>query len=154
MGTTSVKTSSPVQIQQGQPLVLSGKTVPFGVVTLTIHSTPQTVTTNADKDGNWSYTVTGLDSGDHTVQAAVKDPATGQTSPAAQILAFSIKPVIAKATVKKSNIKWVVAISAVVILLAAGCGWYFWQRKKKTALKNLPPVETEPLPPNQLTPNL
>lgn len=141
-GGTKLDSGKSIQLDQGKPLVLSGKTVPNGIVTLTIHSTPRTVTTTADKKGNWSYTVTGLAPGNHTVQANVKDPATGKTSPTAQILAFSIKKSIpetvatttAAVKVAKKSSKLPLLVGIIVIVLAAGGGWYGWKwwNKKKT----------------------
>jgi len=118
--------------------------VPNGVVTLTIHSTPRTVIATADKNGNWSYTVTGLEAGNHTVQASVKDPTTGLSSPTTQILAFSIKarPVAAinsskTATKKASKAPLLITLLFVIVLVLAGGGWYAWAKLKKS-----PPTAT------------
>src|SRR6266542_428713 len=86
----SVTTASKPQIDGSQPLILSGKTVPNGKVTLVIHSTPRTVSVVADKDGNWSYSVSGLEPGNHYVEATVTDPTTNTTSEAAKLLDFTV----------------------------------------------------------------
>jgi|GEM_PF-2978492 len=77
-------------IKQSQPMMLSGTTVPNGKITLTIHSNPTTATVQANSSGKWSYTVTGLSPGSHTIYAVVTDPATNQTSASSKLLAFTI----------------------------------------------------------------
>ncbi|HEX5448086.1 MAG TPA: carboxypeptidase-like regulatory domain-containing protein, partial [Candidatus Saccharimonadales bacterium] len=145
VGSTVITDATPT-IDQNQPLVLSGKTVPNGIVTLTIHSTPKTVTTTADKNGNWTYSVSGLAPGNHTIQASVKDPTTGKSSTPAQLLAFSVKaaPVAAVTTVKtlpKTSSALPLMIGLVVLVLLAGGGWYYWTKmrtKKISALLKTP----------------
>ncbi len=61
---------------------IRGKAAPGATVTLTIYSTPRTVTVTADSNGNWSYTPdTALESGPHNVVASVTDQ-SGQTQTA------------------------------------------------------------------------
>lgn len=61
---------------------IKGKATPGATVTLTIYSTPRTVTVTADSSGNWSYTPdTPLESGPHNVVASVTDQ-SGQTQTA------------------------------------------------------------------------
>jgi hypothetical protein len=146
---TKVDTTQPISLEQNKPLVLSGKTVPNGVVTLTIHSTPKTATATADKDGNWSYTVQGLEAGDHYVEAAVMDPATKQTSPTAKLISFTVKPVTAvvsapKASKKSSSTLPLIAGILFVGLLAAGA---FWVYKQRTSKPNTPPPPASPIQP-------
>lgn len=135
-GDAPVDTAKPITLDQSKPLVLSGTTVPNGVVTLTIHSTPKTVTTTADKDGHWTYTISGLEAGDHYVEAAVTDPATNKTSPATKVLAFTLtkKPAQTTATTASSPKKQshAILISTVVVIALAALGgtWYFWRRKQ------------------------
>ena len=74
----TVDTSKSIEFNQSQSLKLAGHTTNNGVVSLTIHSTPKTVTTTADANGNWSYTVTGLAPGSHYIEASVTDPVTKQ----------------------------------------------------------------------------
>jgi hypothetical protein len=134
-----------VTFSQNQPLVLSGTTVPNGVVTLTIHSTPMTVTTTADGSGKWSYTVTGLAAGSHYVEASVMDPATKLSSPTAKLLSFTVKPVVAAATVtapKKSSSKLPMVLGVIILLALAGGGYWWWKKKNSIKLAdsiNLPP---------------
>jgi hypothetical protein len=57
-----------------------GTATPGSTVTLIIRSTEITVTVVADEEGNWSYTMPqALESGPHTVTAAVLDAGTGET---------------------------------------------------------------------------
>lgn len=54
--------------------VIRGKAAPASTVTLTIYSTPQTVTVTADASGNWSYTPDApLEAGPHNIVASVTD---------------------------------------------------------------------------------
>lgn len=58
---------------------IQGKASPGSIVTVTVYSTPQTVTVTADADGNWSITpVNALETGPHNVVASVTDQ-NGQT---------------------------------------------------------------------------
>jgi hypothetical protein len=114
-------------INRSQPLALSGTTVPNGKITLTIHSNPITATVQANSSGNWSYTVTGLQPGNHTIYATVTDPANNQTSTQSKLLAFTIAatPVASvthasTATTKKSTSLLIPSIFAVVTLLILG----------------------------------
>lgn len=60
-----------------------GTAAPGATITLTIYSTPITVTVTADANGNWVYTpVTALEEGPHSVVASAQDPTTGQTQTA------------------------------------------------------------------------
>lgn len=74
--------AQPNQTTSANPAI-SGKANPGAVVTLTIYSTPVTVTVTADANGNWTYVpTTPLEEGPHNVVASALDPATGQTQTA------------------------------------------------------------------------
>jgi hypothetical protein len=141
VGDSEVSTKDPIEINSDEPLVLSGKTVPNGLITLTIHSDPYTVTTKADKNGNWSYTITDLPAGDHYVEASVKDPKTKKTSKIGKLLSFTVASAdspastVATATedVAASGSKnWLIALPVVAVVLAVGSwfGWKWWQKHK------------------------
>ncbi len=78
-------------IKDNESLVVSGKTVPNGVITIYVFSEPKKYTTTADKDGNWTYKVSGLPPGDHHIEAEATDPTTGKTSSRTQVLSFSVE---------------------------------------------------------------
>lgn len=62
--------------------VIHGKAAPGTTVTVTIYSTPYTVTVTADASGNWTYTPdTALESGPHNIVASITDQ-SGQTQTA------------------------------------------------------------------------
>lgn len=86
----SYKATDNPSYQHGRPISFSGVTIKNGIVKLTIHSTPRTVTVTADDKGVWQYTVSDLESGSHKVEATVTDPATNATSDTVQIAAFSV----------------------------------------------------------------
>ncbi|HET7060117.1 MAG TPA: hypothetical protein VFH99_02265 [Candidatus Saccharimonadales bacterium] len=137
IGSQTVSTAKPVVVKVGQPLTLSGKTVANGIVTLYIHSKERTVTTKADKDGIWKYTISQLPVGSHSIEAQVMDPKTKQQSAKTSLLNFAIKPSKSAATTKpiKNNFSpWSMiifpAILAAAILTAAFFGWRRYGRKK------------------------
>ena len=71
---------------------IRGKAEPGATITLTIYSTPQTVTIKADANGNWSYTPTApLEPGSHNVVASVAGPGgTPQTATTNFVVAAGI----------------------------------------------------------------
>ncbi len=81
----------PLEFAEGHPVVLSGVTTPRATVTVYLFSDPQIFTTTADENGQWSYTLVNVPSGDHHVEAEVTDPTTKKTSERKQLLAFTVK---------------------------------------------------------------
>ncbi len=146
-GATTSPTAVP-EVASSKPVVLAGKVVPNGVVTLTIHSTPKTAIVTADKDGNWSYTITGLTPGSHYVEAAVTDPATKQTSPTAKLLSFTVtavkvspvNPVASAPATKQNNAMIAVIIALIVVAILGAGGWYFWAKHRRAA-QQAPPTD-------------
>ncbi|MBI3559737.1 hypothetical protein HY087_01245 [Candidatus Gottesmanbacteria bacterium] len=71
--------------------IIRGKASPGATITLTIYSTPQTVTVTADENGNWVYTPSAaLDAGPHNIVASVTDQSgQTQTATAAFVVASS-----------------------------------------------------------------
>lgn len=126
-----VDTSKPLKIAQDKQLVLSGTTVANGVVTLTTHSNPQTITTVADSNGNWSYSVTELAPGDHYIEASVTDPATNQTSASAKLLAFTVKtpaPASTQSTPVHKPARWPYVVGIALLATAIVAGWFIWKK--------------------------
>lgn len=80
--------------------VIRGKAAPGLTVTITIYSTPQTVTVTANDDGDWVYTPdTPLESGPHNIVASVTDQnGQTQTATSAFIVAASQRQVGGSAT--------------------------------------------------------
>jgi hypothetical protein len=63
-----------------QPII-SGNAPPNSRVTITIHSTPRTITVTSDANGNWTYTPTSpLESGSHTINVSAVNPNGGVLS--------------------------------------------------------------------------
>jgi LPXTG-motif cell wall-anchored protein len=133
----AVDTNKPVEVAQNKPLVLGGKTVANGTVTLFIFSDPKTATVKADKDGNWAYSVTDLEPGDHHIESQVTDPASGKSSTRESVLAFTVKAVAAPAattpqvTPAKNSNSLLFMVGGGVVLLAAAGGGFWWRRKRK-----------------------
>jgi len=122
-----------ITLQASQPLVLSGTTVPNGVVTLVIHSTPRTVTVTADANGRWSYTIKDLPAGTHHVTATVTDPTTKLTSPEATLAAFTVQPAKTvsntanSAVAHKHPVKTPVVTVLLAIIVLAALGYFFFR---------------------------
>lgn len=61
---------------------IQGKAIPGSTVTVTVYSTPQTMTVTADANGNWSFIPqASLETGPHNIVASVTDQ-NGQTQTA------------------------------------------------------------------------
>lgn len=133
-----------ITFSENDPIVLTGTTVPNGEVKLYIFSEPQEATVQADDKGVWSYTIESIEPGDHRVEAEVTDPATGKTSERDQVLAFAVaqaEPEDSKieedagmadsAKPGDSNSAILYVITGLVVLIAAGFGWFFWSKRRK-----------------------
>jgi Big-like domain-containing protein len=139
--------SKDIEIEESKPLVLSGKTVANGTVKLYIFSEPKTATVNADKNGNWTYSIADLPPGDHHVESEVTDPATGKKSKRGTVLAFTVKAAEAAPTQEitssddqpaKKNSLVLPGTLAAVFLLGAGAGGFWWWKKKRSNTKHTP----------------
>lgn len=135
----AIVAGTPVKTDLTKPLVLSGKTVPKGIVKLFIFSEPKEATVTADDNGNWTYEVTDLPPGDHHIEAEVTDPATGKTSARnTAVLAFTVteKPKLA-AAIQETVAAPVKAKSATPLFIGLGVlaviglavGGYFMKRR-------------------------
>lgn len=140
----SINTSGQIIVSSGQELKLSGQTISNGLVTLTIHSVqPKTVSTTADSNGDWSYTIStsSLASGSHYVQASVEDPASKQSSSQITILSFKINPTMSRTHVvtvaKKSSATRDVIYGLIALVVVALIALALWKRDKflKTSRK-------------------
>lgn len=150
----AVDATKPIEVEEDKPLVLSGKTVANGVVKLYIFSEPKTASVTADKDGNWTYGVTDLPSGEHHIESEVTDPATGLTSARSSVLAFTVKaaaatdtpdlPINTKPERGGLSIIAIATIVAVVAALAGGAFW--WWKKKRSPSSPKHPAESAPTP--------
>jgi hypothetical protein len=155
VGGSEIDASSAISLKPSDSLVLSGKTLPNATVNLTIHSAPKTVTTKADAEGSWTYTISGLDSGDHTVNATVTDPTNNQTSASVALLSFLVtdaaKSLVAASAVSpgsnSSKVPLLAAMFVLVIIFVSG----FWLWNNHKSKKTVPPpstMPTQPGPPN------
>ena len=145
----TVDAQKPIMVPANKPLVLSGKTVPNGIVKLYIFSEPKTADVTADKDGNWSYEVKDLPAGDHHVEAEITDPTTNKTSERKNVLAFTVAaaaeaPQNPATPTTRSDTPWYIGVIGGFALLGlAGGGFYYWWRKHKhtpNGTSNVPPT--------------
>jgi len=129
----SVNINSSIVVKQSQSITVSGQATPSSLVTLTIHSTPRIVSVTADKNGNWSYTISGLAPGNHTIQASSTDIATKQASPTTTILSFKVlaNPTVAIVVVKKHHNYLPYIILGIIILAALAVLAFFMIKKNK-----------------------
>lgn len=158
----AVTTTTPT-VQSNKAINLSGVTVPNGVVTLYIFSTPRTATVTADATGKWTYEIVDLEPGSHHVEAEVTDPATKLTSARATLASFKIAaaPVAAKTVTtppaKKASL-WPWIAGGVLFILAVAGGMFIWVRRRHhqgmANKPSTPPAATDdhtdqspPLPP-------
>lgn len=157
VGGAKVTSIQDLTIKPSQTLELSGTTVPNGKITLTIHSNPIIAAVQADANGNWSYTLTGLQPGNHTVYATVTDPNTNQTSASSKLLAFTVSSTPAAKitntptnTTKQASPKLLyVSIGVIVVLLLATAVLFILKKKKNG---NIGITTIAPTAPTQETP--
>jgi hypothetical protein len=155
-----IDTSKPVSVDVSQPITISGYTIASGVVNLTIHSLVRNEIARANDNGFWTFTITNLEKGDHTVDATVTNPITHQTSPSATLLKFKITgdssvtagvntSAVSIAPPKKSNLNIGLLVVPAVFLLAVAVGVIIWLRKKHAnKSKNPPPPQITQTPPD------
>ncbi len=145
-----------VSLTTNQPLVLAGKTVPGGKVSVYVFSEPKLYETTADKDGNWSVKVEGLPEGSHHAEVEVLNPANNQKSDRTKLMDFKVvadkKPIpktvasIPKKTESSKTGIWI-GLLAAVLIIAAIAGFLLWKRKQKTRAA-AGPTDTSFTPPS------
>ncbi|HEX8762136.1 MAG TPA: Ig-like domain-containing protein [Candidatus Saccharimonadales bacterium] len=140
-----------ITVESNKPFELKGKTVANGVVKLYIFSTPREAVVTADAEGNWAYTLEGLEPGSHHVEAEVTDPATQKTSTRGTLVSFTVQeakkvtPVSATTQSQKASKTWIMWMIGALILIAGGALWWWLNRRKQ----KVPDVA---LPPNKVAP--
>jgi hypothetical protein len=141
----AVSNTDTPSFDQSKPILLSGKTVANGKVTIYVFSEPKKYSVAADETGNWSYELIGLSPGSHHVEAEVTDPKSGKTSPRTQILAFSIMASVGVSEIphdivqtsqkaSKLSLPLLIAIAGAVVVLAVSL--YFAIHKYGLLRKN------------------
>lgn len=140
-----------IEFEHGEPIAISGNTVPNGLVKLYIYSELQEAEVTADSDGNWLYTIEEIESGDHRIEAEVTDPKTNETSERMQIIAFSVEEAQEELDaapveeVDESSGSIMPFIFIAIILVAAVAGGIWWYLKKKKSKNNIPdPITPAP----------
>jgi Divergent InlB B-repeat domain len=114
---TIVQRDCALTVPNNQVLSLAGTTVPRGLVTLVIHSSPQSQTVTADASGRWSYTISGLKPGAHRIDGSLTDPATHKIYPSETLISFHVAGSSQSAASPSYPDVWLVLMLA---LLAAG----------------------------------
>lgn len=115
---------------EGQNITLSGKTTPNTKVTLYIYSRPTTVEVVSDTNGNWNYTLSNLEIGEHHVEAVVTDTSSNVSSDRVTIAKFSV---LAKAAENNSkftvNKNYYLIGSGIIIFLLIILGGLYWRKR-------------------------
>ena len=122
----------------GEDITLRGTTQPNAIVTLYIHSDPQTVSFPADAEGKWAYVITGLEPGEHSVEADFRASQDAAPSDRKLLAHFTIEAQAngpdgklttqsdKKAAAKKHTSLWpAVLVGTVVALVLMGVALYF-----------------------------
>jgi hypothetical protein len=137
-----------ITVENNKPFELKGKTVANGIVKLYIFSTPREATVTADAEGNWAYTIEGLEPGSHHVEAEVTDPATQKTSARGTLAAFTVQeakkaaPVATAIPAKKTSKAWLLWTACGLLLVAGATLWWWLRKRNKKAPDSAPPTDT------------
>ena len=127
---TSAKTYN-----KSQPITLTGKAAPNSTVKLYIHSELKTAETRADANGDWSYEITGLEPGDHRVEAEVIDE-SGSASEKIEIAAFSVVEVAnaedGQVSDDRSNLIYIIASFGLLVVISLSILFVLKKRKSKS----------------------
>lgn len=145
----SLDSRKPFSIESGKSFTVSGKTLPNGIVTLTIHSTPRTAKVTADAQGIWSYVVSGLEEGAHKIEAFVTDPITHLNSSTTTLASFNVNPLAKSRNLSEANTKFPNASKSValagIFVLAGIIVWFLISRRaKKTKVESASPTVKTP----------
>ncbi|MBI4066253.1 hypothetical protein HY411_00910 [Candidatus Gottesmanbacteria bacterium] len=105
----------------GDKPVIRGTAAPGATITLTIYSTPRTVTVTADASGNWAYTPdTALESGPHNIVASVTNQSgQTQTATSAFIIATSGRQAGSSATESAIPVSGTIEVTILFILIGS-----------------------------------
>lgn len=140
---TSPTSTKPLAYALGEKITFSGKTTPNAKVHLYIHSNPREAEVTADTTGNWSYSISDLEAGDHSVYTVATDTATGLSSEKQLLANFSVAkaqdtstaPQGASGTSKsKGAPAWLLPVivgGVVVLTLTAGAGYFIYRNVAK-----------------------
>jgi hypothetical protein len=159
-------TAKPVTIDVSKSITISGYTIANGVVNLTIHSVVRNEIARANAAGFWSYDISGLEPGNHTIDATVTDLSTHLTSPSTTLLKFAVTEQSANkvsaqpklqpaATVKNHANKTVQAILLLIVILSAAVAAIYWFKKMHSKPKK--PGQQKPTqapPPTEIAPSV
>ena len=110
---------------QSNPVLLTGNAAPNSTIRLTIHSTPKTEDVLVDAQGNWSFAVTGLEPGEHYIEASTVDPVSGQASDPVRIFQFVVQPssAVMHSPARKRDRSQDVTRASAIILSFIGLGY-------------------------------
>lgn len=155
-----------ISYHEGSPVVISGTTIPNGVVKLYIFSEPREASVTADDTGVWTYTVEDLEPGDHRIEVEVTDPETGETSERTEVLAFQVAQIdeitneTQLETVEEeladdedNSYAILVIIAGLIVVVGLGVSFWWWRKKKSNDNTNSPSTQPDPIPPTSDTSN-
>lgn len=137
-----------ITVENNKPFKLTGKTVANGIVKLYIFSTPREASVTADAEGNWAYTIEGLEPGSHHVEAEVTDPATQKTSARGNLIAFTVQeakkatPTLAARPVTKTSKTWLLWTMCGLLLITGAALWWWLKKRSQKAASTASPTQT------------
>jgi hypothetical protein len=151
-----VDTSKNISIDVSKSITLSGYTVANGAVNLTIHSVVRNEIARANASGFWSFTISSLEPGNHTVDATVTDLTSHLTSTSTTLLKFAVtgekdttsasKNAAASVSQHKKFSLLPIIIASVFLIagLAAAIFWFMKRRKPPKKPKEVRPTDAPP----------
>jgi hypothetical protein len=161
-----IDTAKPISVDISKSITISGYTIANGVINLTIHSVARNEIARANAAGFWSIDISGLEPGNHTVDATVTDLTTHLTSTSTTLLKFAVteetsKNVFTKpklqtsVTVKKHANKAVQIILLTVVTIATASAVIYWFKKMhKKPKKPGQQKPTQSPPPTEIAPSV
>lgn len=132
------KDANDISLDADEELRISGQAPVNSSVHLYIHSELREAIISADKDGRWEYVISGLESGDHYIEAQSVSADGQKTSDKVKLLSFRVKEEAAKSvddaggSLAKEGTTWLYLL--LTGMLVAAPTLLFIAKKRPTAL--------------------
>lgn len=132
-----IKEGEIVEFAKNQNITFSGQTIPNGLVTLYFYSDPFVDETQANKNGEWIYTLEkDIGIGSHALKITITDPETKKVSDESDPLAFTIKDEIFEKDTEENNTnnRIYTYLLLGLMLVGIGIGIFLYYKNKKGTL--------------------
>ncbi len=144
IGDTEIIKEERIVLGVNEPLKLSGITLPGAKIKLYVFSEPKEYTVTADQEGVWSIEISGLEPGEHHVEAELTDPSTGKTSNREQVLSFSVADQLPSTDIIATSedddsfsIMIVVAVLTAIFAIAVAYLYFFKREALRTLVRKI-----------------